>query len=81
MLEDIDYYKYLSVDNGKGLLLSKDDIDILALYGFDYNKYTDLKELIFDIDNYLNDTYEELSDLEDVLIRLSETNYYINIKK
>ena len=78
---DIDYREYLSVDNGKGVLINKGDITILNLYGFDYRKYNSLQELIFDIDNYLNNTYEDVNDLEDVLIRLSETNYYINTKK
>ncbi|MBR3161910.1 MAG: hypothetical protein IKF19_04190 [Bacilli bacterium] len=78
---DIDYYKYLSIDNGKGVLFNREDIDILSLYGFDYMKYSNIRELIFDIDNYLNDTYEELDDLEEVLVRLSEIDYYVNIKK
>ena len=78
---DIDYRKYLSIDNGKGLLLKKDDINILYLYGFDYKNYNSLSELIFDVDNYLNNTYEDLIDLEEVLVRISEINYYVNIKK
>lgn len=78
---NIDYRKYLSVDNGKGVLINREDISILNNYGFDYKKYSSLQELIFDIDNYLNDTYEDLNDLEEVLIKLSETNYYINTKK
>ncbi|MEE3342536.1 MAG: hypothetical protein VZS44_00385 [Bacilli bacterium] len=78
---DIDYREYLSFDNGKGLLLNKRDKEIISLYGFDVEKYSSLKELIFDIDNYLNDTYEDVDDLEEVLIRLSDLNYYINVKK
>ncbi len=78
---DVDYREYLSLDNGKGLLIYKDDVDILSLYGFDYKNYTTLSELIFDVNNYLNDTYEDLDDLEEVLVRLSDANYYINTKK
>ena len=78
---DIDYYKYLSVDNGKGLLINKADIDVLSLYGFDYRKYNNLGDLIFDLDNYLGSTYDNLDDLEEVLIRLSDINYYVNTKK
>lgn len=78
---NIDYKSFLSVDNGKGLLLHQNEIEILYKYGFDYKKYTDLKSLIFDIDNYINSYYIDTNDLEEVLINLSEINYYNNIKK
>lgn len=81
MLNSIDYSKYLSIDNGKGLLLNKEDIAILYKYGFDYKTYTNLSNLIFDIDNYINSNYLDTDDLEKVLIDLSEINYYINVKK
>ena len=81
MLNNIDYSKYLSIDNGKGLLLNKEDIAILYKYGFDYKTYTNLSNLIFDIDSYINSNYLDTDDLEKVLIDLSEINYYINVKK
>ncbi len=81
MLSSIDYRDYLSVDNKKGLLLNKNDIYILEKYKFDYNNYTNLSSLIFDINNYLNNTDEDLEELEDVLIRLSEQHYYNETKK
>lgn len=76
MLDKIDYRNYLSLDNGKGILLNKSDVEILNKYGFDYKKYTDLNNLIFDIDNFINTSYDELEDLENVLIRISEIYYY-----
>lgn len=78
---DIDYSKYLSVDNGRGLLLSQDDIVILNKYGFDYHNYTDLGSLIFDIDNYVSYNLDYDDDLEIVLMRLSEKYYYNNVNK
>ncbi len=78
---DVDYSKYLSLDNGKGVLINKDDVIILKNYGFDYEKYSSLRELIFDVDNYLNDVCDEVDDLEQVLMRISEIDYYVNIKK
>ena len=78
---DIDYSKYLSVDNGRGLLLSQDDIEILNRYGFDYHNYTDLGSLIFDIDNYISYNLDYDDDLELVLMRLSEKYYYNNVNK
>lgn len=81
MHNKIDYREYLSIDNGKGLLLNKQDIEILNRYNFNYKEYSNLSNLIFDIDNYLNDTYDETEDLEEVLIRLSEIHYYNETKK
>lgn len=81
MLEDIDYSQYLSIDNGHGLLLRKDDIDILIRYGFELDKYSDLGTLIFDIDNYINYHPDCFDELELVVLRLSERYYYNNVKK
>lgn len=81
MLEDVDYTQYLSLDNGHGILLNKGDVEILERYGFDFKKYTDLNSLIFDIDNYLNDGYDDREYLEEVLIRISENYYYNNVNK
>ena len=78
---DINYNDYLSIDDQKGLLFKKSDINILSNYGFNYKNYSSYNELIFDLDNYINSTYEDLEDLEEVLIRLSEQNYYNNTKK
>ena len=78
---NIDYESFLSIDNGKGLLLHKNEIETLYKYGFDYKKYTNLSNLIFDIDNYINSCYNDTNELEEVLINLSEINYYNNIKK
>ncbi len=81
MLDNYNYKNYLSVDNKKGLLINKNDIYILNKYHFDYKKYNNLKSLIFDIDKCLNETDEDLEDLEEVLIRLSEFHYYNETKK
>lgn len=78
--KDIDYTKYLSIDNGKGILLSREDVYVLERYGFDFNKYNNLQDLIFDVDNYINDGYGE-DDLEYVLQKISEMYYYNNVNK
>lgn len=66
---------------GNGILLSKKHIDILNNYDIDYRKYNNISSLIFDIEEYLNDSYEELDDLEWVLDDISERNYYQNTNK
>ena len=51
------------------------------LDNYDYKKYNSLTSLIFDINNYLSETDEDLEDLEDTLIRLSDFHYYNETKK
>jgi len=77
---NIDYYKYLSLDNGKGLLISKKDALVLEKKVFDYKKYATIQELIIDIDNYLNTSFGDV-ELEEVLENLSERYYYNNVNK
>lgn len=82
MIEKEDVSKYLSIDNGKGLLLKNDDAFVLEHYGFDYLGYSSLSELIFVVGNYLDEHYEDdTEDLEEVLSNLLEMHYYYEIKK
>jgi len=66
-------------DCGNGIYLSQPQIEILKQYGFSYQKYSNVKSLIFDIEEYLNENYEE--DLEEIVNSLSEFNYYHNTNK
>lgn len=59
----------------KGIYLSDNQINVLKKYNIDYNKYTSIKSLIFDIEEILNDE-TDLTDLEEVSEKLSELNYY-----
>lgn len=64
---------------GNGIYLSDIQIQILNKYGFLYQNYSSIKSLIFDIEDYLNENYEE--DLESVASSLSEFDYYHNTNK
>ena len=77
-----DYRKYLSYDNQKGILLNNQDKSILDKYKIDYNKLSSLKDLIIEINEFLEDNYyEDLEDLEIVLSNLEETYYYTQVNK
>lgn len=77
-----DYSKYLSYDNKKGILLNKQDKEVLDIYKINYQTKSNLKDLILEINEYLEDNYyEDLDDLEIVLSHLEETYYYTQIKK
>ena len=62
------------------IYLSKNDIKILDKYEIDYLSYSNIRELLFIIEDILNNNYVD-SDLEDLLIKLSEYNYYFNTNK
>lgn len=77
-----DYSKYLSYDNKKGILLNKQDKSVLDIHKINYQTKSSLKDLILEINEYLEDNYyEDLDDLEIVLSHLEETYYYTQIKK
>ena len=63
------------------IYISDEQISILSKYNINIEKYTNVSELMYDIENCLNDSYEELEDLEWVSQTLSEYNYYNNINK
>lgn len=62
------------------IYLSNDDINILNRYEINYQNVNNFKELMFIIEDIINN-YEVDSDLEDLLIKLSEYNYYFRTNK
>ena len=77
-----DYRKYLTYDNGKGLLLNNKDKEVLDKYQINYQSCSNIKSLVVYINEYLEDNYyDELEDLEYVLEHLEETYYYNEVNK
>lgn len=65
---------------GNGIYLSDNQIEVLKRYSIDYNKYTSLSSLIFDIEEILNEE-ADIEDLEEISVKLAELNYYNNTNK
>ena len=61
-----------------GMILSDYQIEVLKLNGIDYLKYGSIKEILFDINEILEE--EENEELEIVGKEIDERNYY-NEKK
>jgi len=61
------------------LYLSNNQIDILKRYDIEYKNKT-IEELMFELDEILNDT-PDYDDLEKLSLELAEFNYYYNTKK
>lgn len=59
-----------------GMLLSDYQVEVLAKYGIDYKKYGSIKEILFEINDILDEDDGDLDDLEAVSKELDEKNYY-----
>ena len=77
---DFSNYKELLLSRREnGLLLSDYQVTVLNRNGIDYKKYNNVRELLFEIENYLDDDFDEELDL--VSSQLSEFIYYTDTKK
>ena len=78
----IDFTSNEIKDYGNGIIVTKHEEEVLSSIGFDPKKFGSLSSLIFEIEEYLqdigNDEYEEL---DDILNKMSERNYYLNTNK
>ena len=63
------------------IYISEEQKNILDKYNINVNNYSSLNELIYDIEECLNDSFEALEDLEWVSQTISEYNYYNNVNK
>ena len=61
------------------ILLSDYQISVLNMNGIDYKKFGNVKDLLFEIESYLDDDFDEELDL--VSSQLSEFIYYNETKK
>ena len=63
------------------IYISQEQKEILDKYDIDVNKYLSISQLIYDIEECLNNSIDELDDLEWVSQTISEYNYYNNTNK
>ncbi len=62
------------------IYLSDSDIKILEKYEINYLNYNNMQELLFDLEEILNNNYVD-NDLEELSIKLAEYNYYFRTNK
>jgi len=66
------------------LLISQNDIETLKKYEIDVNEYTTINELIYRIEDIINNedlSSEEIDELDYISETLQERNYYMNTNK
>lgn len=80
LVETIDINNNIHKTRKNGLVLRDSQIETLKKYNIEYENFTSLSSLIFEIEEIL--TYEtDLDDLEELSAELSEQNYYNNTNK
>ena len=67
----------------KNIYLNNREMQILKMYDIDFQNCVDMNDLLFKIDDVLNDLYDnsDNEDLEWVSSSISERNYYMNTNK
>lgn len=67
----------------RNIYLNNREMQILKMYDIDFQNCVDMNDLLFKIDNVLNDLYDnsDIEDLEWVSSSISERNYYMNTNK
>lgn len=78
----IDYSSNEIKDYGNGIIVTKHEEEVLSSIGFNPQEYSSLSSLIFEIENYLEESSsDEYDELDDILNKMSERNYYLNTNK
>lgn len=65
--------------NNKGIILTNREIEVLKRNNIEYQKYSSISELLYEIDDVISEIDDE--ELELVATNISERNYYLNTKK
>ena len=72
--------KFVTCKNG--LMLTTMEIDVLKRYGVEYEKCNSLKEIIYLVEDILNeDDSSDLDELEYISSTIAERDYYQNTNK
>ena len=75
ILNNIDFENNKLIKINNNLYLTNNQIDILKRYNIDYETSNSLRDLMIKIEDIL-DYEEDIPELEDLLDKLSERNYY-----
>lgn len=80
IINGFDFNKNSLNDCGNGLFLTNFELDILKKYHIDYKNTKSLKEVLFLVEEILNED-NSLDDLESISKTIAERDYYLNSHK
>ena len=81
LVSNLDFSSNHLVNIGNGLMLTNREIDILKQYKIDYLRCKSLKEIIFEIENIIQDMDIVDEELDYISGTISERDYYQNTNK
>lgn len=82
IIKEIDFTPGKFVTCKNGLMLTNMEIDVLKRFNIDYENCSTLKEIIYLIEDILNeDEFSDLDELEHISSTISERDYYQNTNK
>lgn len=81
LVNSIDFTSGKFKDIGNGLLLTNKEIEVLDRYHIPYKNCTSLKDIIFEVEEIINDMDIVDEELEYVSETISERDYYQNTNK
>jgi len=79
ILDNINFENNKLIKINNNLYLTNNQIEILKRYNIEYTTSNSLRDLMIKIEEILD--YYEIEELENLLINLSERNYYENTNK
>ncbi len=78
-IDDLVSDKYMHKMINKNIYLSDYQIEVLRRFNINPYDYNDIKDLIYIIEEVLEEQYEE--EIDNILLEISEFNYYSNTNK
>lgn len=81
LVSSIDFTSGSFKNIGNGIMLTNREIEVLDRYDINYKNCHSLKEIIFELEEVLNDSDIIDEDLEEVSASISERDYYENTNK
>ncbi len=79
-IRELDFKRNSLQKCGNNILLTNYEISVLNKYKINYKNCSSLKDVIFLIEQSLEE-YDELDDLEEISQTIAERDYYMNMNK
>ena len=81
LVSEIDFESNQLQNIGHNIMLTNKEIEVLNRYKINYQKCLSLKEILFEIENIIDDMDIVEEDLDQISASIAERDYYLNTNK
>lgn len=81
LVSEIDFESNQLQNIGHNIMLTNKEIEVLNRYKINYQKCLSLKEVLFEIENIIDDMDIVEEDLDQISASIAERDYYLNTNK